>query len=97
MKTKLVQKALKSAIENRMPDVGMLFHSDRGVQYASDDFQRDLADYEIHCSMSRKGNCWDNAQSCFRNSGLRAKPDKCPARSAGGELFQFFKTRSLRR
>lgn len=61
MKTQLAQRALQSAVENRIPEVGMMFHSDRGVQYASGDFQRDLANHGITCSMSRKGNCWDNA------------------------------------
>jgi len=61
MTTKLIQTALKSALENRQPEAEILFHSDRGVQYASGDFQRDLAEHGIRCSMSRKGNCWDNA------------------------------------
>ena len=61
MTTGLVQAALQSAIENRQPDTGVMFHSDRGVQYASGDFQQDLANHGIRCSMSRKGNCWDNA------------------------------------
>jgi transposase InsO family protein len=41
---------------------GLLFHSDRGSQYASHDFQHRLTQYEITGSMSRKGNCWDNAE-----------------------------------
>ena len=45
----------------RRPNAGLLHHSDRGVQYASDDYQQKLADLGIVCSMSRKGNCWDNA------------------------------------
>ena len=51
----------KKAIKNRKPMPGMIFHSDRGIQYACRDF-RDLLDYN-KCiqSMSRKGNCWDNA------------------------------------
>ncbi|MDX2470742.1 MAG: IS3 family transposase [SAR324 cluster bacterium] len=61
MTTRLVQRALNSAIDNRQPNGGMLFHSDRGVQYASGNYQRDLANNGIKCSMSRKGNCWDNA------------------------------------
>jgi transposase InsO family protein len=40
---------------------GLMFHSDRGSQYASADFQRRLTEYEIMGSMRRKGNCWDNA------------------------------------
>jgi putative transposase len=49
------------AIFRRRPGIGLLHHSDRGVQYASGDYQRKLSDLGIVCSMSRKGNCWDNA------------------------------------
>ncbi len=45
----------------RNPDAGVIHHSDRGVQYACDDFQKLLKDNKAVCSMSRKGNCWDNA------------------------------------
>ena len=61
MTTKLTHTALKSAPENPQPEAKILSHSDRGVQYASGDFQRGLAEHGIRCSMSRKGNCWDNA------------------------------------
>jgi transposase InsO family protein len=46
---------------------GVLFHSDRGSQYCSDDYQSMLKQYGLLCSMSRKGNCWDNsvAESFF--------------------------------
>lgn len=57
----LVQNAMHSALESRCPATDLLHHSDRGVQYASDDFQRLLAQYRVTCSMSRKGDCWDNA------------------------------------
>jgi putative transposase len=50
-----------SALESRCPAADFPHHSDRGVQYASDDFQRLLAQYGVTCSMSRKGDCWDNA------------------------------------
>lgn len=55
--------ALKQAIYKRgiQPNCGLMFHSDRGVQYACDDFRAILAQYAITQSMSRKGNCWDNA------------------------------------
>jgi transposase InsO family protein len=59
--TTLVQNAMSSALEGRCPTADLLHHSDRGVQYASDDFQRLLAQHGITCSMSRKGDCWDNA------------------------------------
>jgi len=57
----LTCSALRSAIEQRGPDSGLLHHSDRGVQYASQDYQAILRQCGMTCSMSRKGNCWDNA------------------------------------
>ena len=57
----LVQDALRMALLHRRPDAGLLHHSDRGVQYASDGFQELLNANKIVCSMSSKGNCWDNA------------------------------------
>ena len=59
--SKLVQSAMKMSILHRDPDKGLIHHSDRGVQYAAQDFQDLLDDNKIICSMSRKGNCWDNA------------------------------------
>jgi len=59
--SKLVQSAMEMAILNRCPAKGLIHHSDRGVQYAACDFQDLLEDNKIICSMSRKGNCWDNA------------------------------------
>lgn len=53
--------AFKQARVNRPPGSSLLFHSDRGVQYACGDFTKLLAEHEIIQSMSRKGNCWDNA------------------------------------
>lgn len=57
----LVIDALKMAIQDRRPPPGLIFHSDRGSQYASDDFQKLLVRHGMICSMSRKANCWDNA------------------------------------
>ncbi len=59
----LVLDALKMALGRRRPDCKgrLLHHSDRGSQYASAAFQELLAEENITCSMSRKGNCWDNA------------------------------------
>ena len=57
----LVCGALRMAIANRLPLAAPLMHSDRGSQYAGADFQRILKAFGITCSMSRKGNCWDNA------------------------------------
>lgn len=61
MKTELVLEALKMAYWRRKPKTGLIHHSDRGVQYASDSYQKQLNEYGMICSMSRKGNCWDNA------------------------------------
>ncbi len=57
----LVINALKMAINNRQPPRGMIFHSDKGSQYASEDFRRVLWAAGIRQSMSGKGSCWDNA------------------------------------
>ena len=57
----LVCDALRMAIANRSPGKGWLHHSDRGSQYASDDYQSLLRTRDTTVSMSRKGNCWDNA------------------------------------
>jgi transposase InsO family protein len=57
----IVLKALMMAIWQRRPDEPLLHHSDRGSQYASDDFQALLAEHGIECSMSSTGSCYDNA------------------------------------
>jgi len=57
----MVLTALKRAIQRRRPGKGLIFHSDRGVQYACTDFRKELAKHEFVQSMSRKGDCWDNA------------------------------------
>lgn len=59
--TDLVLQALWMAVLRRRPPTGLMFHSDRGVQYASDRFRRALKARLMRQSMSRKGNCWDNA------------------------------------
>ena len=61
MKAELVCNALKMALWQRRPKPGLIHHSDRGSQYASDVFRQLLKDNKIIGSMSRKGNCWDNA------------------------------------
>jgi putative transposase len=65
MRCNLVIDALEMAWYQRRPDkkAGLIFHSDRGSQYASGDFRQVLEEYGITPSMSRKGNCWDNACS----------------------------------
>lgn len=59
--SELVTTALMMALTARRPEPGLLHHSDRGSQYACHDFQNLLKSHGIVCSMSRKGNCWDNA------------------------------------
>jgi putative transposase len=61
MRTELVLAALIMAIQRQRPAPGLIHHSDRGSQYASDDYRRVLTDAHMVQSMSRKGNCWDNA------------------------------------
>jgi len=61
MKKQLVLDALAMAYWQRKPSKGLLHHSDRGSQYASHEYQRQLQFYGMTASMSRKGNCWDNA------------------------------------
>lgn len=61
MKTDLVHDALTMAIARRGPHPGLLHHSDRGVQYASDAYQHLLELHGMESSMSAKGDCWDNA------------------------------------
>jgi len=57
----MVVVALKRAIRRRRPGKGLVFHSDRGVQYACADFREKLSEHGFVQSMSRKGDCWDNA------------------------------------
>ena len=61
MSRKLCMDALGMAVMVRQPGEGLVHHSDRGSQYASADYQAMLEEHGIHCSMSRKGDCWDNA------------------------------------
>lgn len=61
MTSDIVTDALTMAWFRRRPAVGVMHHSDRGSQYASKAFQSKLKEFGMVCSMSRKGNCWDNA------------------------------------
>jgi transposase InsO family protein len=61
LESRLVVDALEMAVQRRLPGEGLLAHSDRGSQYASEHYQRLLARHGIACSMSRKADCWDNA------------------------------------
>lgn len=69
MTAEIVIDALTMAWFRRRPAAGLIHHSDRGSQYASHAFQARLKEYGMVCSMSRKGNCWDNAPTeSFFNS-----------------------------
>jgi transposase InsO family protein len=57
----LTLAALRMALAERQPVPGLLHHSDRGTTYASGEYQDVLDENDVICSMSRKGNCWDNA------------------------------------
>jgi transposase InsO family protein len=61
MQSELVADALKMAIARRSPAAGLLHHSDRGVQYAAEDYQQLLQSRGMKASMSGRGDCWDNA------------------------------------
>jgi transposase InsO family protein len=77
----LTIKALEMALKRRCPDVGLLHHSDQGSPYASEDYQTILDAHRITCSMSRRGNCYDNAvmEAFFSSvkSELRERFDSC--------------------
>lgn len=61
LRAELTCEALQIAVRDRQPSTSLLHHSDRGVQYACDDYQALLAKHRIEASMSRVGNCYDNA------------------------------------
>ena len=57
----LTLRALDMALQRRCPEAGLLHHSDQGSTYASDDYRTQLERHGLVCSMSRRGNCYDNA------------------------------------
>jgi putative transposase len=69
----LAIRALEHAIKRRCPDAGLLHHSDRGGPYTSEDYQQVLTTNQITCSMSRRGNCIDNAAMESWFSSLKAE------------------------
>lgn len=73
MKTSLVTAALGMALARHNPPAGLLHHSDRGSQYASHEYQALLTRHGIVPSMSRKGNCWDNAPTESFFSSLKTE------------------------
>ena len=61
MRAELVTQALSMALGQRQPAAGLIMHTDRGSQYGADSSRQLLTQHGIEPSMSRKGNCWDNA------------------------------------
>jgi putative transposase len=78
LESHLVVRAFSMACQSRQPTNNLLFHSDQGVQYASLEFRQALARLAVVQSMSRKGNCWDNAvcESFFATLKLELDLDK---------------------
>ena len=89
----LTLAALGMALARRRPAAGLVHHSDRGSQYASGDYQRVLAQHGIVCSMSRRGDCWDNAvaESFFATVKVELVHDAAWATRAAArtELFEY--------
>jgi putative transposase len=87
----LTMKALEMALKRRCPDIGLLHHSDQGSPYACEDYQGLLDTHGITCSMSRRGNCYDNAvmESFFSSvkSEVADRFDSCG--EAKTELFEY--------
>jgi transposase InsO family protein len=89
----LTLDALAMALARRRPPPGLLHHSDRGSQYASGDYQQVLARHGVVCSMSRRGNCWDNAvaESFFATLKVELVHDAAwtTRTAARTELFEY--------
>ncbi len=100
MRTELVAGALRMAIDHRAPSAGLIFHSDRGCQYTSGEFGALLDGNGIRQSLSRPGQCWDNAvaESFFATLKtelvhLHAWPTRAGARNAIFEFIEVFYNR----
>jgi len=88
--------ALQMAIKRRDPEPGLIHHSDRGSQYASKDYQQMLDEFGIECSISRKGNCLDNApmESFFgtiKTESLNRRKF-ATKQEARGEIFKYIES-----
>lgn len=97
MRTELPLHALRMAMRLRKPGNGLVLHSDRGSQYASDDYQKFLEANNAVCSMSRRANCWDN--SCVESFFATIKkeliyrhawPTEASVRDAVENYIQFY-------
>lgn len=96
MRTELVSDALQMALDHRRPGPGLIFHSDRGCQYTSTEFTALLDRHEIIQSLSRPGQCWDNAVAESFFATLKCElvhrhvwPTRARARSG---IFEFIET-----
>jgi putative transposase len=91
--SELALNALRMALGHRVPEQMLVHHSDRGSQYASGDYQKALKKYRMICSMSRKGNCWDNAvaESFFHTLKVELVHDLKfrTRREAMAEIFEY--------
>lgn len=90
----LTLRALDRALADRRPARGLLHHSDRGSQYASRAYRGRLAAWGIEASMSRRGDCWDNAPvesffSSLKTELLAGRPVPSSRRQARSELFEY--------
>ncbi|MDB5312545.1 MAG: family transposase [Gemmataceae bacterium] len=96
MTSRLVVDALEMAVLRRLPGSDLVAHSDRGTQYASDHYQRLLGSKGITCSMSRRGNCWDNApmESFFASlkKELVHGADYATREQARASIFEYIET-----
>jgi putative transposase len=91
---RLAENALQHAARRRAPPPGLLHHTDRGSPYASEDYQKALATLGFQCSMSRRGNCYDNApmESFFNTLKLELAEDFDSPAAARRELFDYIET-----
>ncbi len=101
--TSVALAALRMALERRQPPPGLVHHSDRGVQYASDAYTDALQAYGLVPSMSRRGNCWDNAPAESFFSTLKTElvrdrvfPSRARARTEVFEYIEVFYNRTRR-
>ena len=78
--SRLVVDALQMALAREHPGKNLVVHSDRGVQYASEHYQRLLKQHGLTCSMSRKANCWESTEAAEQSARMQAKDDSLPTR-----------------
>jgi putative transposase len=96
MTSRLVVDALEMALVRRRPGSGLVAHSDRGSQYASEHYQRRLTEERTACGMSRRGNCWDNAPMESFFASLKKErvhdEDYATREQAKGSIFEYIES-----